>query len=129
MEKNGLPVTAIFVAGLIFAEVKPTTTTNNMNYPNYPNEEYGDCRLSWEEAMALPLKDRPVRFRISDELYHAVFEAVGTASVCWIPGTGDAVFDSAEAEKVALRLCLKIAEELEAAIPASASSAPRPCDS
>lgn len=69
--------------------------------------------LSNDEAMALPLKQRPLNHRISCEIYHAVFEAVGHASMCWRPNTGSAVFDSHEAEKCAVDLCFKIANEVE----------------
>jgi hypothetical protein len=71
--------------------------------------------MSREEAMALPLKDRPLNYRISSEMYHAVFEAIGEASGCWVDGkipTG--VFDSDRASKIATDLCFKIANELEA---------------
>ena len=68
--------------------------------------------MSHNEAMALPLKDRPLNHRISSEMYHAVFEAIGEASMCWNPiPTG--VFASENASDVAVRLCFKIAEELE----------------
>ena len=40
-----------------------------------------------EEAMKLPLKKRQICFRISSEMYHAVFEAIGGASMCWKPET------------------------------------------
>lgn len=69
--------------------------------------------MSKEEAMALPLKERPLNHRISSEIYHAVFESVGAASMCWLPDTGDRVFDSSRAETIALDLCLKIADEVE----------------
>lgn len=69
--------------------------------------------MSHEEAMSLPLKDRPLNHRISSEMYHAVFEAVGAASMCWQPKPSTEVFDSSAAEKIAVDLCFKIAEELE----------------
>lgn len=69
--------------------------------------------MSDEEAMALPLKDRPLNHRISGEMYHAVFEAIGEASMCWTPRPSSEVFASEQAEGVAVRLCFKIAEELE----------------
>lgn len=63
--------------------------------------------------MALPLKDRPICFRLSSEMYHGVFESIGEASVCWKPDTGSAVFNSEHASDVAVRLCFKIADEIE----------------
>lgn len=69
--------------------------------------------MSREEALALPLKDRPLCFRISSEMYHAVFEAIGEASMCWNPRPSNEVFSSEEASNVAVRLCCKIAGELE----------------
>lgn len=69
--------------------------------------------MSKEEAMKLPLDQRPICFRISSEMYHAVFEAVGAASMAWKPNTGDAVFNSEAAEKIAVELCFAIAKEVE----------------
>lgn len=63
--------------------------------------------------MALPLKERPLCFRISSEMYTAVFEAIGAASMCWKPRPGNEVFASEEASKIAVDLCFKIANELE----------------
>lgn len=37
-------------------------------------------------------------------LENAVFQTVGAASVCWVGGTGDAVFDDRRANQVAQRL-------------------------
>lgn len=71
--------------------------------------------MSKEEALALPLKDRPLCYRISSEIYHTVFEAVGEASMCWNPRPSNEVFASEQASDVATRLCFKIAEELEKA--------------
>lgn len=68
--------------------------------------------MSAHEAFQLPLKDRPLCYRISSELYHAVFEAVGAASMQWNPRP-EGVFDSEGASKVAVELCFKIADELE----------------
>jgi len=68
--------------------------------------------MSKEEAMALPVKERPLCFRISSEMYHAVFEAIGQASMCWNPRPSNEVFSSEEASKIATDLCFKIAEEM-----------------
>jgi hypothetical protein len=69
--------------------------------------------MSKKEAMALPLKKRPICFRISSKMYHAVFEAIGSASMCWKPRPGKQVFASEEASNIAIDLCFKIADELE----------------
>jgi hypothetical protein len=69
--------------------------------------------MSHDEAMVLPLKERPLNHRISSELYHAVFEAIGEASMCWDPMPSSEVFAPEQASEVAVRLCFKIAEEME----------------
>lgn len=69
--------------------------------------------MSHDEAMTLPLKDRPLNHRISGEMYHAVFEAIGEASTCWNPRPSGEVFSSEEAADVAVRLCFKIAKETD----------------
>ena len=69
--------------------------------------------MSKEEAMKLPLSQRPLCFRLSSELYHAVFEAIGSASMCWKPRPGKEVFSSEEASNVAVALCFKVAEATE----------------
>ena len=68
--------------------------------------------LSKEEAMALPLKERPICYRVSSEIYTAVWESVGHASMCWNPRP-EGEFDATEASKVAMDLLFKIADELE----------------
>ena len=68
--------------------------------------------LSDDEISTLPPNERPLNHRISSEMYHAVWQAIGEASMQWSPRpTG--VFDSSGASKIATELCLKIAEELE----------------
>lgn len=69
--------------------------------------------MSKDEAMKLPVKERPICFRISSEMYHAVWESVGAASMCWKPKPGKQVFDADRASEIAMDLCFKIAEELE----------------
>ncbi len=71
--------------------------------------------MSREEAMKLPHSKRPLCFRISSEMYHAVFESIGAASMCWKPRPGTEQFASEEAAKIATDLCFKIAEEVEQA--------------
>lgn len=68
--------------------------------------------LSTNEALALPLKKRPLNYRLSGDLYTAVFEAVGQASMCWLPEP-KGIFDSNTAEKIAVDLCFKIANAVE----------------
>lgn len=69
--------------------------------------------MSKEEAMKLPLKDRPLCFRLPEKAYTAIWEAVGAASMCWNPRPSSQVFCSEEASKVAVDLCFKIAEIME----------------
>jgi len=69
--------------------------------------------MSKKEAMKLPLKKRPLCFRISSEMYHAVFASIGQASLCWIPAPSKEVFDSERASNLAVELCFKIADEIE----------------
>jgi hypothetical protein len=69
--------------------------------------------MSREEAMLLPPNKRPICFRIPSEIYTAVFESIGAASMCWNPKPGDQVFNSEQASKIALDLCFKIAEMIE----------------
>jgi hypothetical protein len=72
--------------------------------------------MSEEEAMKLPLHERPICFRISSGMYHDIFQSVGAASMCWQPRPSTEVFYTEEAEKIAANLCFKAAEEREAAI-------------
>lgn len=69
--------------------------------------------MSKDEAMALPVEKRPICFRISSEMYHAVFKAIGAASMCWNPTPSNEVFASERASQIAVDLCFKIAEEIE----------------
>ncbi len=69
--------------------------------------------MSEEEAMKLPLEKRPICFRISSQMYHDVFEAIGTASMTFNADAGNKVFNSKLASKIAIDLCFKIARELE----------------
>lgn len=43
-----------------------------------------------------------------ERLNQVVFEALGAASTCWVGGTGDAVFDSEQAEKIGTELIRNI---------------------
>jgi hypothetical protein len=74
--------------------------------------------MSREEAMKLPLKDRPLCYRISSDMYRAVFEAIGAASMCWQPRPGTEVFKAEEASNIAVALCFQIAGEIEGAVEA-----------
>lgn len=69
--------------------------------------------MSKEEAMKLPINKRPLNYRISSDLYHAVFQAIGAASMCWNPRPSNEVFSSEEASEIAMNLLFKIADELE----------------
>lgn len=66
-----------------------------------------------EEIEKMPLKDRPLCKRISGELYTAIHEAIGEASMCWNPRPSNEVFASEQASDVAVRLCFKVANEIE----------------
>jgi len=72
--------------------------------------------MSKDEALALPINKRPICYRVSSELYHDVFQAVGSASMCWKPDTGSAVFQSEQASDIAIKLLFKIANEKEKAV-------------
>lgn len=72
--------------------------------------------MSKEEAMLLPLKERPICFRISEPMYMAVWEAIGEASMQWRPRPSTEVFDAEGASDVAMRLMFKIADEIESAV-------------
>ena len=69
--------------------------------------------MSEEEAMALPVKERPLCYRLSSDIYHSVWEAIGAASMCWTPRPNDETFDAEKASKIAVDLCFKIANEIE----------------
>lgn len=69
--------------------------------------------ISKKEAMKLPYKKRPLGFLISSKMYHAVFEAIGEASMCWTPIPKKNVFNTEKATKIAVDLCFKIADELK----------------
>jgi len=73
------------------------------------------------KMMALPPRERPLCFRISSEMYHAVFEAIVEASTTWKTETGNKVFNAEKASEIATRLCFKIAEEVEGRLAASAN--------
>ena len=69
--------------------------------------------LSEDEISKLPMNERPISSRLSSEMYCAVYEAIGAASMAWTPRPGDQVFDCETASQIAIDLCFKIANELE----------------
>lgn len=69
--------------------------------------------MSKEEAMKLPVEQRPLNMRISSEMYHAVWEAIGAATRAWNPKP-DGHFLCGDVSNIATNLCFKIAKELEA---------------
>jgi hypothetical protein len=69
--------------------------------------------MSKEEAMAQPLKKRPIAHRISSEIYHAVWEHIGAASGCYDPQPAEGTFKPEHASQVAVKMCFAIAEEIE----------------
>jgi len=84
--------------------------------------------LSNEEIAKLPLMDRPISHRISSEMYHAVWEAVGAASQCWNPKPSDETFESEKASQIAVDLCFKIANEIENRLRLEAGTLKDPMD-
>lgn len=69
--------------------------------------------MSKEEAMNLPPNERPICYRISSEMYLAVWGHIGEATRCFNPQPPDSTFLPEKASDVVIRLCFKIAEELE----------------
>ena len=69
--------------------------------------------MSKEEAMALPLNERPLCYRITNEMYMAVWDAIGEAVNCYDPKPDDKTFLAEKASDVAVKLCFKIANEIE----------------
>lgn len=70
--------------------------------------------MSREEAIKLPLNKRPLNYRISSEMYMAVWGAIGEATLCWSAAhPPSVVVDYERASEIVVRLCFKIAEELE----------------
>lgn len=69
--------------------------------------------MSREDVMSLPPEQRPICYRVSSEIYHATFEAVGAASMCWNPKPTEQVEQSEHASKIALDLLFKFAAEIE----------------
>lgn len=69
--------------------------------------------LSKDEAMALPLKERPICYRLSSKMYHDVWEALGAASMTFNKDAGNEVFNTEQASKIAVDLLFKIANEKE----------------
>lgn len=69
--------------------------------------------LSEEEIAKLPQSEKPLSHRISSELYHKIFESIGAASMAWNPRPSNEVFDSELASKIAVELCLFVADEFE----------------
>ena len=43
-----------------------------------------------------------------EELKEKVFQALGAASMCWLPDTGDLEFDSSKAGKIGEKLWIEI---------------------
>lgn len=69
--------------------------------------------MSKEEAMTLPLEQRPICFRLSSKMYHKVWESVGAASMTFNKDAGNEVFNTEQASKIAVDLLLAIADEVE----------------
>jgi hypothetical protein len=69
--------------------------------------------MSKEEAMKLPLKDRPICFRLSSKMYHKVWESIGEASMTFNKDAGNEIFNTEQASKIAMSLLFAIADEVE----------------
>lgn len=70
--------------------------------------------MSREEATKLPLKDRPLNMRVSSEIYHATFEAIGAASCCVKPNPDEErIYDAEKASQIVVDLLFKFADEME----------------
>jgi len=72
--------------------------------------------MSKEEAMKLPIKERPICFRLSSEMYHDTWEAIGAASMTFNASAGNEVLDSKKASEICVDLLFKIANEKELAM-------------
>lgn len=75
--------------------------------------------MSREEAMKLPPNKRPLNYRISSEMYVAVWDAIGQATNCYDPIPYINTFKPEQAADIVVKLCFKIAEELEKQSPPS----------
>jgi hypothetical protein len=69
--------------------------------------------ITREEAMRLPVQERPLCYRISEEIYMAVWDAVGQATQCYNNPPPDSELLPEKVSKLVVTLCFKIAEELE----------------
>lgn len=79
--------------------------------------------MSKDEAMKLPPKERPICFRLSSELYHDVWQAIGQASMTFKTEAGNEVFNTEEASKIVMELLFKIANEKDDAFTTGYNSA------
>jgi len=65
--------------------------------------------LAWFAGAIETGKMQPVSGHVlEDKIREAVFQALGAASTCWIPGTGDAEFDSSRARDIGEELLVEI---------------------
>lgn len=48
--------------------------------------------------------------RLPEFLFSSIHQAIGAASMCWIPQPSEQVFDSNRAAEIALELCRDIAD-------------------
>jgi len=90
----------------------------------YPHEPYCGIEpvVSMDEIKGL---DKYIKYEyepvititgLSDNLKTEIYMTINKASVCWIPDTGSAVFDSTRAETIADELIEKIEKELRSGV-------------
>ena len=71
--------------------------------------------MSREEALALPVKQRPLCYRLGSSIYHRVWEHIGLATQCYEPKPDQTTFKPESASEVAVALLFEIANEVETA--------------
>ena len=74
-------------------------------------------RVGNERRTEMNTETKPISERLPEYLFSSIHQAIGAASMCWIPQPSEQVFDSNRAAEIALELCRDIAdwhERLEA---------------
>lgn len=112
----------VVVGDSLCVEVNTCTCGSYSNL--YPHEQY--CGIEQVVQMDkiqglddyIKSKSKPVITitGLSDNLKTSIYMAIGEASMCWIPDTGSAVFDSTRAKTIADELIEKIEKELRSGV-------------